>query len=75
MFEPGNPENTQCLLDVHHGEFVGVDTLIPGTELCVTVRDDGEVQVWNMETAALVSSMPVGLQVSTNTEEKSKIQK
>ena len=29
-----------------------------------SVREDGELQVWQMETGKLISSMPIGLQVS-----------
>lgn len=53
------------LFDIHHGEYVGVDSLVPGLELCVTVREDGELQIWNMTTGKQVSAMPIGLQVNS----------
>ena len=66
IFEPTNPNSIACVMDIHCGKFVSVDVLPPGTDLCVSVREDGELQVWKMSTGALVTSMPIGLQVSVH---------
>ncbi|ELU02415.1 hypothetical protein CAPTEDRAFT_160880 [Capitella teleta] len=62
VFSPGEPAKLKPLFDVHFGCFVAVDVLSPGTDDVVTLREDGEVQVWNMVTAKLKSACPIGFQ-------------
>lgn len=45
MSDPTDLRQTRRIFDVHHGNFVAIDTVFPGTELCVTVRENGELQV------------------------------
>lgn len=52
------------MFDVHAGSIVGIDVLAPGNEFTVSARTDGEVQVWNMDTAKLVASLPICYEVA-----------
>ncbi|XP_064602614.1 cilia- and flagella-associated protein 43-like isoform X2 [Liolophura sinensis] len=62
MYEPGNEDSLQELLDVNHGKILGLGLLASGSESCVTLRENGELQFWSLETGKLVGSMPVGIQ-------------
>ncbi|XP_074642124.1 cilia- and flagella-associated protein 43-like isoform X2 [Tubulanus polymorphus] len=48
------------LFDVHHGNFIAAGYLYPGTEHCITLKEDGLLQTWSAESGKLVSSMPIG---------------
>ena len=37
LFNPEDPGSVKTLLDVHHGNFVGVAVLAPGNDLCVVI--------------------------------------
>ena len=52
------------LFEVHYGGVIGVDMLAPGNENVVSVKEDGEVQVWHIDSAKLLASMPVCYAVS-----------
>ncbi|XP_070541265.1 cilia- and flagella-associated protein 43-like isoform X2 [Ptychodera flava] len=59
IYDPASPGSAEKLFDHHHGNFLGVDILSPGTQHCVTVRQSGEVQVWTLEKPQLVSSISI----------------
>jgi hypothetical protein len=62
---PEKPGELKPLFDVHYGPMVGVDTLAPGNEYVVSVRQGGELQLWSMETSKLVSAIPICYEVGT----------
>ncbi|CAH1784594.1 unnamed protein product [Owenia fusiformis] len=61
LYDPSDPGNMKECFDNHYGNFVAISCLTPGTEQCVTCREDGEVQVWDVATAKLLSTMPIGV--------------
>ncbi|XP_064629915.1 cilia- and flagella-associated protein 43-like isoform X2 [Lineus longissimus] len=61
LYDPKSPDNAKEFVDVHHGNFVASGFLCPGTETVVTVREDGEVQAWDIESGKLLSTIPIGL--------------
>ncbi|XP_077865529.1 LOW QUALITY PROTEIN: cilia- and flagella-associated protein 43-like [Saccoglossus kowalevskii] len=65
LYDPNNPGAADLLFDHHHGNFVGVDVLAPGNQHCVTVREDGEVQVWSLDKPELVSSIAIAKSASS----------
>ena len=65
MYDPEKPGELVPVMDIHYGPVVAIDVLAPGTDSAVTVREDGEVQVWDLQTAKLQSAIPVCYQVVT----------
>ncbi|XP_077991965.1 cilia- and flagella-associated protein 43-like [Glandiceps talaboti] len=65
IYDHSNPGSAELLFDHHHGNFLGVDVLAPGNQYCVTVRNDGEVQVWTMDKPQLVSHLSIAKQASS----------
>ncbi|XP_048745697.2 cilia- and flagella-associated protein 43-like isoform X3 [Ostrea edulis] len=55
------PDSVKNLKDFHMGNFVGISCLA-GNEYCVSVREDGELQVWTIDKGLLISSVSVGIQ-------------
>ncbi|XP_033633066.1 cilia- and flagella-associated protein 43-like isoform X1 [Asterias rubens] len=57
LYDYTNPGTAQPLIDTHNGDFIAVAMMAPGTQHCVSVRDNGEVQVWSMEDNKLACSL------------------
>nr|XP_034327595.1 cilia- and flagella-associated protein 43 isoform X6 [Crassostrea gigas] len=55
------PDSVKTLKNIHWGNVVGVSCLA-GNEYCVSVREDGELQVWTIDKGLLISSVSVGVQ-------------
>lgn len=64
MYDITNPTSIEPLFESHCGNFVGVAVLSPGTSHCVSAREDGAVQIWNMEDSRLIGSCMIGVPVS-----------
>ncbi|XP_033122449.1 cilia- and flagella-associated protein 43-like isoform X2 [Anneissia japonica] len=62
LYDSSNSGTTDLVLDTHFGNFVGLDMLNPGVQHCVTVREDGELQIWSVEDHQLVGSLPLAVQ-------------
>ncbi|XP_071946948.1 cilia- and flagella-associated protein 43-like [Antedon mediterranea] len=62
LYDTSSPGTSELILDTHHGNFVGLDMLNPGVQHCVTVREDGELQIWDIEENQLVGSLPLAVQ-------------
>ena len=65
MIDPLDFSKVQRLFDVHCGKFIAVDVIAPGVDYCVTARENGELQIWNLETSRLEGSLSVGLPVTS----------
>ncbi|XP_072177751.1 cilia- and flagella-associated protein 43-like [Diadema setosum] len=59
-----NQDTPQPLVDTHHGNFLGIAIMAPGTTHCVTVRENGEVQIWSLQDNQLIGSMSIGTPAS-----------
>ncbi|XP_078310806.1 cilia- and flagella-associated protein 43-like isoform X4 [Crassostrea virginica] len=55
------PDSIKTLKNIHWGNIVGVSCLA-GNEYCVSVREDGELQVWTIDKGLLISAVSVGVQ-------------
>ena len=62
--DPLSATQVHKLFDVHSGDFVNVDVIAPGIDHAVTARRFGEIQVWNLESGRLESSISVGLEIT-----------
>ncbi|XP_072041951.1 LOW QUALITY PROTEIN: cilia- and flagella-associated protein 43-like [Amphiura filiformis] len=60
MYDYSSPGVAELLSDTHFGNFVGIDFLAPGNQHCVSVRQDGKVQIWSLEEEKLVGSVYIG---------------
>ncbi|XP_013386289.1 cilia- and flagella-associated protein 43 isoform X2 [Lingula anatina] len=59
VYDLENPGSTKEIFDIHHGNFVAVDSLA-GCDHCVSVREDGELQVWRVDTSQMEGFIPIG---------------
>lgn len=63
LYEAGNTESLKMLKDLHWGTVVGIGCL-PGNEYVVSIKEDGELQVWTMDKGHFVSSVSIGIQAT-----------
>ncbi|XP_062576681.1 cilia- and flagella-associated protein 43-like isoform X2 [Saccostrea cucullata] len=62
IYDVGSPpDSVKNLKNTHWGNFVGVSCLA-GNEYCVSIREDGELQVWTIDKGQLISSVSLGTQ-------------
>ncbi|XP_067656775.1 cilia- and flagella-associated protein 43-like isoform X1 [Haliotis asinina] len=64
LYEAGTPASLYLLRDFHHGQFIAVSAMATGSETFVSIREDGEVQVWNVTSGQLMSSISIGAQAT-----------
>ncbi|KAL3863237.1 hypothetical protein ACJMK2_005002 [Sinanodonta woodiana] len=64
LYEVGTPESLKLLKDYHHGQFISIGELAV-TNNCVSVREDGMVQVWTSDGGQLLCSYSVGTQATS----------
>ena len=64
VVDPHDFNKVNRLFDVHCGKFVAVDVIAPGIDHCVTARENGELQFWNIDNSKLESSLSVGLVIT-----------
>ncbi|CAC5420253.1 unnamed protein product [Mytilus coruscus] len=60
LYEAGIPNSLKLLKDLHWGTVMGIGCLT-GNEHVVSVKEDGELQVWTMDKGKFVSSVSVGV--------------
>ncbi|XP_076101524.1 cilia- and flagella-associated protein 43-like isoform X14 [Mytilus galloprovincialis] len=60
LYEAGIPNSLKLLKDLHWGTIMGIGCLT-GNEHVVSVKEDGELQVWTMDKGKFVSSVSVGV--------------
>ncbi|CAG2236908.1 CFAP43 [Mytilus edulis] len=60
LYEAGIPNSLKLLKDLHWGTVMGIGCLT-GNEHVVSVKEDGELQVWTMDKGKFVSSVAVGV--------------
>ncbi|XP_041476459.1 cilia- and flagella-associated protein 43-like isoform X2 [Lytechinus variegatus] len=64
MYDHTNPGTAEPVVESHFGNFVGVSVLAPGTTHCVSVRVNGEVQIWSLEDSRVIGSVSVNTTAS-----------
>ncbi|XP_071090035.1 cilia- and flagella-associated protein 43-like isoform X1 [Haliotis cracherodii] len=64
LYDSGLPESLFLLRDFHHGQIIAVSAMATGSETFVSVREDGEVQVWKVDNGKLLSSVNLGAQAT-----------
>ncbi|KAL4625031.1 cilia- and flagella-associated protein 43 [Arapaima gigas] len=63
-YRPLLPEKVARVLDIPPGEFVAAMPLATDNSFCVSVQDNGELQLWSIDSGFCVRSLSLCVQVS-----------
>ncbi|XP_026560498.1 cilia- and flagella-associated protein 43 [Pseudonaja textilis] len=57
IFNPNSNEDVIALLDASMSQFLAADFIVPGNTHCVSVAKSGEIQVWQLDNGAFISTL------------------
>ncbi|XP_060538905.1 cilia- and flagella-associated protein 43 isoform X1 [Pantherophis guttatus] len=57
IFNPNSNEDVIALLDASMSQFLAADFIVPGNKHCVSVAKSGEIQVWQLDNGAFISTL------------------
>ncbi|KAG8135658.1 hypothetical protein E2320_008671 [Naja naja] len=57
IFNPNSNEDVIALLDASMSQFLAADFIVPGNTHCVSVAKSGEMQVWQLDNGAFISTL------------------
>ncbi|XP_062319806.1 cilia- and flagella-associated protein 43 [Osmerus eperlanus] len=64
-YEPTKSEKVVNVLDVLSGNFVAAASLYTERNVCVSVRDSGEMQVWSLDDGICIGTLSLQVKVSS----------
>ncbi|XP_070608857.1 cilia- and flagella-associated protein 43 isoform X2 [Erythrolamprus reginae] len=65
IFNPNSNEEVITLLDASMSQFLAADFIVPGNKHCVSVAKSGEIQVWQLDNGAFISTLCLNAVVTT----------
>ncbi|XP_013915005.1 PREDICTED: cilia- and flagella-associated protein 43 [Thamnophis sirtalis] len=57
IFNPNSNEDVITLLDASMSQFLAADFIVPGNKHCVSAAKSGEIQVWELDNGAFISTL------------------
>ncbi|CAD5121750.1 DgyrCDS10227 [Dimorphilus gyrociliatus] len=60
-------ERSETIIDLSYGQFVAVDVLYDNetnTDICITARENGDIQSWDSLSSSLLCTLSLGLHIS-----------
>ncbi|XP_041368827.1 cilia- and flagella-associated protein 43-like isoform X2 [Gigantopelta aegis] len=64
LYAVENPEDMRCMKHVHPGNFIGLSPLAACSDVCVSCKEDGVLQAWNIKKGNLLSRLYLDIEAT-----------